>query len=96
VKTNDLFKRTIRVAFHTDPGWTCQIAIPTRNHGPERQRREEPRRITLGGAPPALAGSRLGRVLLHALCLFRRRPADLRWHWQGIMRELLSAGLAQG
>jgi hypothetical protein len=33
-----------------------------------------------------MASSRLGRVLLHALCLFRH-PAHLRWHWDGIRRE---------
>jgi len=34
----------------------------------------------------ALASSRLGRVLLHALCLLRH-PAHGRWHWSGIVRE---------
>jgi hypothetical protein len=33
-----------------------------------------------------LAQSKLGRVILHALCLFRR-PDRLRWHWRGIVRE---------
>lgn len=35
----------------------------------------------------AMASSRLGRVLLHALCLLRH-PAHGRWHWVGILREL--------
>ena len=34
-----------------------------------------------------LASFRLGRVLLHALCLVRH-PAHVRWHWAGIVREL--------
>ena len=34
----------------------------------------------------ALASSRLGRVLLHALCLLRH-PAHGRWHLNGIVRE---------
>ena len=33
-----------------------------------------------------LTKSRLGRVVLHALCLLRR-PANARWHWLGIVRE---------
>jgi hypothetical protein len=37
-----------------------------------------------------LANSRLGRVLLHALCL-ARHPAQTRWHWHGIVRELRHA-----
>lgn len=37
-----------------------------------------------------LASSRLGRVLLHALCLLRH-PSHSRWHWQGILRELHAA-----
>jgi hypothetical protein len=35
----------------------------------------------------AMAESRLGRVLLHALCLFKN-PGHVRWHWQGILREV--------
>jgi hypothetical protein len=35
----------------------------------------------------AMAESRLGRVLLHALCLVRN-PGRRRWHWQGIVREV--------
>jgi hypothetical protein len=35
-----------------------------------------------------LANSRLGRVLLHALCFFRH-PDRAQWHWQGILRELI-------
>jgi hypothetical protein len=35
----------------------------------------------------AMAESRLGRVLLHALCLLRH-PVHLHWHWSGIRREL--------
>jgi hypothetical protein len=31
--------------------------------------------------------SKPGRVLLHALC-WLRHPANLRWHWEGIVREL--------
>ena len=38
------------------------------------------------GPMNALAYTRTGRVLLHALCLIRH-PAKLRWHWQGIRRE---------
>jgi hypothetical protein len=34
----------------------------------------------------ALASSRLGRVLLHALCLLRH-PGHGRWHLSGILRE---------
>jgi hypothetical protein len=34
----------------------------------------------------ALAASRTGRVLLHALCLLRH-PTHMRWHWGGIVRE---------
>jgi len=33
-----------------------------------------------------MAESRLGRVLLHALCLVRN-PAHRQWHWRGILRE---------
>jgi hypothetical protein len=33
-----------------------------------------------------MAETRLGRVLLHALCLLRK-PGHCRWHWQGIVRE---------
>jgi len=33
-----------------------------------------------------LTQSRLGRVVLHALCLLRR-PGHARWHWLGIIRE---------
>jgi len=40
-----------------------------------------------------LASTRLGRVLLHALCLLRH-PARSRWHWQGIVRELRVHSLA--
>ena len=34
-----------------------------------------------------LTKSRLGRVILHALCLLRR-PSQAHWHWLGIVREL--------
>ncbi len=34
----------------------------------------------------AFAHYRLGRLLLHALCLLRC-PRHRRWHWQGILRE---------
>lgn len=37
-----------------------------------------------------LASYRLGRVLLHALCLLRH-PSHTRWHWNGILRELHAA-----
>ena len=33
-----------------------------------------------------LAKSRVGRVLLHSLCLLRH-PNRLGWHWRGILRE---------
>jgi hypothetical protein len=39
-----------------------------------------------------LADTRLGRVLLHALCLVRR-PDRLRWHWQGMLREFRALSL---
>ena len=44
-----------------------------------------------GGSMNAIASSRLGRVLLHALCLLRH-PARLRWHWDGILREFNPGG----
>ncbi len=34
----------------------------------------------------ALSRSRCGRIILHMLCAMRDR--HLRWHWQGILREL--------
>ena len=34
-----------------------------------------------------LATSRMGRVLIHAVCVLRH-PANLRWHWDGILREI--------
>lgn len=40
----------------------------------------------------ALAKSRLGRVLLHAYCLFRN-PLHFRWHSAGIWRELSGRSL---
>ncbi len=30
--------------------------------------------------------TRIGRVLLHTLCILKR-PENFRWHWQGIRRE---------
>jgi hypothetical protein len=39
-----------------------------------------------GGPRLALASSRTGRVLLHALCVLRR-PSHSSWHWRGILRE---------
>jgi hypothetical protein len=36
----------------------------------------------------SLAASRTGRILLHLIC-FLRRPTHVRWHWNGILRELL-------
>jgi hypothetical protein len=39
-----------------------------------------------GGLRLALASSRTGRVLLHALCVLRR-PSHSSWHWRGILRE---------
>jgi hypothetical protein len=39
-----------------------------------------------GGLRLALASSRTGRVLLHALCVLRR-PSHSSWHWRGIVRE---------
>lgn len=44
-------------------------------------------RFRLEGDMNAMASYRLGRVLLHALCLLRH-PAHSRWHWCGILREL--------
>jgi hypothetical protein len=37
-----------------------------------------------------LAQTRMGRVLLHSACL-ARRPANLGWHWKGIIREFCSS-----
>jgi hypothetical protein len=34
-----------------------------------------------------LASSSVGRMLLHAMCLIHH-PARLRWHWNGILREI--------
>jgi hypothetical protein len=34
----------------------------------------------------SLANFKLGRVLLHTLCLIRH-PDKRRWHWHGIVRE---------
>lgn len=42
-----------------------------------------------GGSPKLrneLAGSRCGRVILHALCVIHH-PNRLQWHWRGIVRE---------
>jgi hypothetical protein len=33
-----------------------------------------------------LVKSRMGRVVLHALCLLRNRR-QRAWHWQGMLRE---------
>jgi hypothetical protein len=33
-----------------------------------------------------LGNSKFGRVTLHAICILRH-PANLRWHWHGILRE---------
>ena len=41
----------------------------------------------VGKVKVALASSRPGRVLLHAICLCRN-PAHAHWHWRGMLREL--------
>jgi hypothetical protein len=41
-----------------------------------------------------LIKTRLGRVILHAVCLLRR-PTRAHWHWRGIMRELISIRIAR-
>ena len=46
-----------------------------------------PSTILKGEITDRLAMSRLGRVSLHALCLFRH-PSRARWHWKGIVREI--------
>jgi hypothetical protein len=37
-----------------------------------------------------LIKSRMGRVILHAVCLLRN-PHRAHWHWRGIVREFHSA-----
>jgi hypothetical protein len=39
-----------------------------------------------------LAQTRFGRLLLHVACCLKR-PDHLRWHWNGIVRELGAAPL---
>ncbi len=33
-----------------------------------------------------LANNRIGRMLMHTLCVFKDR--QWQWHWRGIVREL--------
>jgi hypothetical protein len=37
-----------------------------------------------------LIKSRMGRVILHAVCLLRN-PRHAHWHWRGMVREFLPA-----
>ncbi len=45
------------------------------------------RAVTMDRLIASLASSKSGRVILHAVCLFRH-PSHAQWHWRGMVREL--------